>query len=114
MATVASKIPELIIPINAQVVLSLLLALVLAVLALIYSFVLDSQTTWTGTCRAGNWGGGSVLEISVDCGSQGKTDVSDANVIRSYLRNPGPFSCNRSAADVIHCQARQALRAKKN
>lgn len=114
MNTIAQRVPGLIIPIKAQVVYGIVLAIIFAILSGIYYLVLESRTEWQGTCEADGWTESSLVEMVVDCGSQGAAEIEADNVISAYLRNPGPLTCERTAADNIYCEERPALEAKED
>jgi len=108
MRKLSETVVEWVVPVQVLIVLSLALSILWGIQGVVHYAVLDSQEVWQGTCRqVGFDDGGTLVGLVVDCGgTRQQLEVTDAAVVRSYLKDPGPLQCTYSAAEVLHCSPR--------
>ena len=109
MERVSEIIPEITMPFKALFVFTLVLTLIWALQGITYYSIQDNTPVWQGTCSFQEWDDSGDLGLVVDCGEHGEGNISTDSLLRSYLNNPGPLTCELSAADNISCEDRPSL-----
>ncbi len=109
MHRVAKFIPKATAPIQALVILTMLLAIILFTQKVIEFGIQYNTTVWNGSCSFTGWNESGDVGMIVDCGEHGGNTLTNNSLIRSYLNNPGPLMCEQSAIGDISCEDRPPL-----
>jgi hypothetical protein len=109
MKRVLEFIPKLIMPWGSTGALTFFLTIILVAQVFAVAIPRDAEIVWKGNCSFKKWNDRNDLGLIVDCGDKVVATITHDPLIRSYLMNPGPISCTRSALNNVRCDPRPAL-----